>query len=390
MYKYIKDPIYEESLKFNKNQIKLIDNRIFKRLKNIKQLGSLYEVFPGACHTRAEHSLGVAYLSEKFLNKLEFNSNIKMDDKLVNNIKIAGLFHDVGHGPFSHVFDNHELSKLCPNSKYRHHEIRSIMLLENILTECNFQNMTGYDIDFIKNCIDPKYNIRDFKFQIIANKINSIDVDKLDYLLRDPYHIGFNYGFDYNRLINKTKLIDDQLFYHKSVANNIFDMFYTRYKFHRTLYNHRAVKSIELMIADILVHSDEIFNYKDMISNNDFIELDDSIITRIKYNNNKCLDKSKDLINRISKRNLYKEIYRENDGNLAEIKDNILDKYKDKKINDFHFITMNFDLCNSSKSPLENINFYTNNKTKINVNKLDVYKIIPNNFKESIVSVYEK
>ena len=143
MYKYIKDPIYEESLKFNKNQIKLIDNRIFKRLKNIKQLGSLYEVFPGACHTRAEHSLGVAYLSEKFLNKLEFNSNIKMDDKLVNNIKIAGLFHDVGHGPFSHVFDNHVLSKLCPNSKYRHHEIRSIMLLENILTECNFQNMTG-------------------------------------------------------------------------------------------------------------------------------------------------------------------------------------------------------------------------------------------------------
>ncbi len=70
MYKYIKDPIYSESLRFTKDEMDLIDNKAFKRLKRIKQLGSLDEVFPGACHSRAEHSMGVADLAENFTKKI--------------------------------------------------------------------------------------------------------------------------------------------------------------------------------------------------------------------------------------------------------------------------------------------------------------------------------
>ena len=70
MSKYIKDPIYPDFLKFSEDELKLIDNSAFKRLKNIKQLGSLSEVFPGATHTRAAHSMGVAHLAENFTKDL--------------------------------------------------------------------------------------------------------------------------------------------------------------------------------------------------------------------------------------------------------------------------------------------------------------------------------
>ena len=241
--KYIKDPIYPNYLKFTLDDLKLIDNPAFKRLKKIKQLGSLDEVFPGACHSRAEHSMGVAHLAETFTTKLFENSNMRLRNgnlKTLRNIKIAGLYHDIGHGPFSHVFDHQVLYKLCPNNIYKDHELRSCNILEQVCSELDSTKYTGYDIDFIKNSINPLYNIDSYKYQIIANKVNSIDVDKFDYLLRDPYHIGFKYAFDYKRLCNKTKIIDNKIYYHENVANDIFDMYYTRYKFHREIYNHKA------------------------------------------------------------------------------------------------------------------------------------------------------
>ena len=108
MSKYIKDPIYDKYIKYNSDELPLLDNEWFKRLKKIKQLGSLDEVFPSASHTRAEHSIGVSHLAEDFLTSIYNNSNISLSEtikKTIRNTKIAGLYHDTGHGPFSHVFD---------------------------------------------------------------------------------------------------------------------------------------------------------------------------------------------------------------------------------------------------------------------------------------------
>ena len=393
MSKYIKDPIYPDYLKFSEDELKLIDNPAFKRLRRIKQLGSLDEVFPGASHSRAAHSMGVAHLSETFTRNLFDNSDMLLRNgniRTLRNIKIAGLYHDIGHGPFSHVFDSHVLYKLCPNNINKDHEIRSCNILEQVCSVLDSTKFTGYDIDFIKNAINPLKDEHDYRYQIIANKVNSIDVDKFDYLMRDPYHIGFNYAFDYTRLCNKTKIINDKIYFHENVSNDIFDMYYTRYKFHREIYNHKAVKAIELMIGDILLDSNDIYNFPAIINSKEFIELDDTILTRIKYNPEKSLNSCRELIKRIETRDIYKEIYNSNTTDINEVEDYISDTFKDEIKENFHFVKMNFDFCNGDSSPFNNINFYKDKSTIVNSNELNIRKLIPNNFKESIIAVYRK
>ena len=88
MNKFIKDPVYNDFLKFSSDELKLIDLPEFKRLKKIKQLGALDEVFPNANHSRFSHSLGVAHLSEQYFKNILKNSNI--DNKFIKHVKIAG------------------------------------------------------------------------------------------------------------------------------------------------------------------------------------------------------------------------------------------------------------------------------------------------------------
>lgn len=393
MTKYIKDPIYPTYLQFTKTDISFIDNIAFKRLSNIKQLGSLYEVFPGATHSRFIHSLGVSHLAETFTTTLLHNSSIHIDSTLkkdIRNIKMAGLYHDVGHGPFSHVFDNHVLNRLCPNNRYKEHEIRSCNIIEQTCNQLfDSGTFNGYDIDTIKQSIHPQHEIHHYKNQIVANKINSIDVDKFDYLKRDPYYIGFTYAFDYTRLSNKVKIINDQIHYHEDVVDDLFDMYYTRYKLHREIYNHKTVKSIELMVGDILLLANNEYNFPSILDQREFLTLDDTILTRIKYNSEKTLDKCRQLMNRIDTRDLYKQIYKSNTKSIDEVKDIILDKHKDNREGDFHFVKMNFNLCNGEQSPIDNIPFY-NKKGVIQRGDMYIRKLIPDICNETVIHVYRK
>lgn len=390
MSKYIKDSIYSEYIKFTNNELKFIDNSAFKRLKNIKQLGSLDHVFPGATHTRFAHSLGVAHLSEKILMNMIYNSkNVKLDSKIIQNVKIAGLLHDLGHGPFSHVFDNLVLKKLCNiNNPFREHEYRSKFIFENMVKQLNIKQLSAYDIDFIKNCIDPEEKIDLYTNQIVNNKINSIDVDKFDYLKRDPLHLGLDYGFNYRRLMNKTKIINNKIYFHESVSNDILDLFYTRFKFHKEIYNHKAVKAIELMISDILIEADSLFNFSSIIQTNEFLEMDDSILSRIKYHPDKSYtNNALKIIKNIDNRNLYKEIYRTNISDVNYVKDYMIDHFSDLRENDYHIVKMKFDFCNKNSKALNNIYFYNKNKLIYDVKNTHIFS---NNLSEFIISVYKK
>ena len=209
-------------------------------------------------------------------------------------------------------------------------------------------------------------------------------------MLSNTYHIGFKSAFDYKRLSNKVKIIDNKIYYNKSVANDIFDMYYTRYKFHREIYNHKAVKAIELMIGDILINANDMFNYPAILNTPEFLNLDDSILTRIKYSNEPCANFCQQLLNRIETRQIYKEIYNTNNSTIEEVKDNILDKYQDNKESDFHFVEMNFNFCNDNKSPFSKIHFYENGNEPILHDSISIRKLVPNAYNESIISVYNK
>lgn len=399
MTKFIKDPVYDDFLKFSKSELEFIDIPEFKRLKKIKQLGALDEVFPSANHSRFSHSLGVAHLSEKFINTLCSNSNIFYNN--IKNIKIAGLYHDLGHGPFSHVFDNHVISKLCPNHLYSKHENRSLNIFENIIKKYNFcnSNFTAYDIDSIKSMIKPYNDNEKNKYfnQIVNNRINSLDTDKIDYLIRDSFYLGNKISFDYRKLFNKTKLLysnkfsDYQIYYHEKDIDNIFDIFYSRYKLHREIYNHKTVKSIELMIGDILLESNDIYDFPSILDKNEFLNFDDTILTNLKYVSEKEVsNKCKFLLDRIDKRDLYKEIYTTNKNDISYTKDYIMDKYPDSNIINYHFCLMNYNLCNGNNSPIQNINFYNNNNEIINNNNLYIRKLIPKDFNETVILVFRK
>ena len=110
---------------------KIIDTPEFQRLRNIKQLGSGYYVFPSASHNRFEHSIGTAHLARSLINEIATNQpelGITLEQKI--NVELAGLCHDLGHGPFSHIYDDIYLKDKIPdNHPFRHHEQRSCAIL---------------------------------------------------------------------------------------------------------------------------------------------------------------------------------------------------------------------------------------------------------------------
>ncbi|CAG8748458.1 16626_t:CDS:2 [Cetraspora pellucida] len=136
--KIINDPIHGY-MEFDDWAIKFIDTPQFQRLKEIKQLGSTYFVYPGASHNRFEHSIGTAYLAQTFTKILQQKGAGKAEDAVIAQsdlkcVTLAALCHDLGHGPFSHVFDQLVVPRLIPNRKWKH-EDGSVMMLDDIIKE---------------------------------------------------------------------------------------------------------------------------------------------------------------------------------------------------------------------------------------------------------------
>ena len=201
MSKIIYDPIHKY-MKLDSILLKIIDTIEFQKLKNIKQLGLCYYVFPGASHNRFEHSIGVAYLSGLLIETLQINQpELNITNRTILLVKIAGLVHDIGHACFSHFYDHLFLKDKIPDSKYKEHEYRSCQLFEYIVNKYKI-GLTSSEINFVKRLIDPLEDDTTYIYQIVANKLNGLDCDKFDYIARDTYNIGLSYSFDSSRLIN--------------------------------------------------------------------------------------------------------------------------------------------------------------------------------------------
>ena len=178
---------------------------------------------------------------------------------------------------------------------------------------------TTDDIEFISNVIKPsddytKY--KDYNFQIVSNK-NGIDIDRMDYIMRDIYNIGLSYGIESERIMNGSQIINDTIQYSEKIRLPIDDFYRTRYILYTDVYNHHAVRSIEYMIKGILTNVNQIFKFKETIRNKDWIKFNtytDSIIDSISilkdtiYNTNISteINNSITIMNNIQNRNIYK------------------------------------------------------------------------------------
>ena len=286
---------------------KIIDTEEFQRLRNIKQLGCCNFVFPGAVHTRFEHSIGVYHLAKKYIDILNKKKEY-FTPREKECISIAGLIHDIGHGPYSHLFD--ELF-----SKDKNHEYRSGELFKRM----NEKYKLGFNPDEIQSIIHFIYpkNVsinpeEKYKYQIISNN-NGIDVDRFDYLMRDIKMTGLNYGIEYERIMNHSRIENNEIIYSEKVKTNIDEFFRIRFIMYKEVYNHRTVRGIEFMMKDFIKIFSGLHSIDDVIQKDQwdkFIQLNDSIIYQHNLNEGLQSDeiKMKEIIHNIMTRSIYKSV----------------------------------------------------------------------------------
>ena len=311
------DPIHG-SISICNRAKRIIDTHEFQRLRNIKQLGCCYYIFQGASHNRFEHSIGVYHLAQKYISIL--NNGKLFTEHTTMLIAISALIHDIGHGPYSHLFDEFTNSE---------HEERSIEIFKYMNKKYELE-YTIEDIEFISNTINPskKYTkYPEYNFQIVSNP-NGIDVDRMDYIMRDTFMIGLNYGIECNRIMNGSKIIDNSIQYSQKVFTPIEDFYRIRNILYKEVYNHHAVRSIEYMIKGILYTIDPLFRINETIVSktwDTFITYTDSICDSILLykdliSNNNIITKAINDIQRIKKRDiikLYGEIMTEDPLNIT-------------------------------------------------------------------------
>ncbi|MDY6865179.1 MAG: HD domain-containing protein [Halobacteriota archaeon] len=213
----------------NKIGLKLLDTEEMQRLRRIRQLGFTYLVYPGANHTRFEHSLGTYYLTDILLKQL----NIEGEEQ-----KVAALLHDVCHGPYSHVTEN----IITQYTKKTHEDVRETISrgqIGEILEEFS---------------INPK-DVSDYITGASGLRIlhSEIDVDRMDYLVRDAYYTGVAFGMvDHMRLIHEMDIIGGKLVVKIKGIQAVESLLVSRFLMRPTVYFHHVSRIAESMLAKAL------------------------------------------------------------------------------------------------------------------------------------------
>ena len=322
--------------------VAIIDDPTFQRLRGLKQLGTVHLVFPTASHTRFEHSLGVSYLAGKFARHLRsVQPELGITDPEIMCCQIAGLCHDLGHGPLSHSFDHFVHQAGCDEQWT--HEKGSLILLDYIVEHndavqraFNFCGLGGPEsLVMIKEMIlgdaskaptEWEWTGRpgkEFLFQIVANQQNGIDVDKFDYLARDARAVDVNNAFDAKRIIKSSRVLNldgiMQICFDVKEFYNVHELFKTRYSMHKRVYQHRVVHATSAMMIDALLSADKAGFAPLLSADGTFIKMSqsttdmaayasmtDCVLHQLQYSNEPQLEGARTLLQRVSTRKLYK------------------------------------------------------------------------------------
>jgi len=289
----IKDPIHGY-VHISETEKKVMDTLPMQRLRRIKQLVFAEYVYPGANHTRFEHSIGVMHLAGVLGRSLP----VGMGEEELQRVRLAGLCHDVGHGPFSHTFEQILLRKL----KKTHEDLTAWIVreseLRDVITGCGINAGAVADLA-VGRAADEKAYLN----QIITS---SVDVDKMDFLVRDTHHTGAEYGkIDIYRLIYTMDVFDDTLAVDSSSLAALEAFLIARVESFRAIYYHRTARAGQIQLVRAMEAADEELGLCDFKTPEEYMELDDySVWAKLK-----ACSKSGKFIRDLERRRLLKCAY---------------------------------------------------------------------------------
>jgi len=235
----ITDPIHD-FIQLDKTEHKIIDTPVFQRLRRIKQLSGAHLTYPGAQHTRFEHSLGVLHIASMAASSLNSKGLMSTDD--IQNIRFAALLHDIGHGPFSHLFE-----EVLQRKKQSHEEIGKQIILKSEIGD--IISKSGYDKKLIHNLAVGQSRMQ-FLNEIVSGALSA---DMMDYLLRDGYFTGAEHAkIDHHRLTHSLDVYKNKLALDSSALVNFETMMISRFQMFKAVYFHKTVRAGEVMLLEAM------------------------------------------------------------------------------------------------------------------------------------------
>lgn len=290
MEKVLRDPIHNYIYIQHQVILDLINTREFQRLRRIRQLGVANYVFHGAEHSRFTHSVGVYEITRKICDLFQRNYPSKEkgdglwddDERLV--ALCAALLHDVGHGAYSHTFEH---------IFHTNHEKMTTEIITSSHSEVNavLRKVAPDFPEKVASVIEKSYP----NPQVVQMISSQIDADRMDYLLRDSYFTGTNYGtFDLTRILRVMKPYPDGISFDMSGMHAVEDYIVSRFQMYQQVYFHPVSRSIEVILSHLLKRAKYLYKngktnclgptnllfpfFEDNFSLSDYLKLDDGVL----------------------------------------------------------------------------------------------------------------
>ncbi|MBM3896289.1 MAG: HD domain-containing protein [Thaumarchaeota archaeon] len=373
-YLDIIDPIHD-FIRVSDSELKIIDNPIFQRLRRIRQLSGAHLTYPSAQHSRFEHSLGVMHIAARAGGTLHEKGILDFDQ--IDDLRIAALLHDIGHGPFSHLFEE----VLQQKKKITHENIGKDLITK---TEIGvLLSKSGFDKKFI-----AKLAFGESKFQFMNEMLSgSLSADLMDYLPRDGYFTGAEHAkIDHKRITQSLDVYKNKLALEKSALYSFESMMYSRYQMFKAVYFHKTVRAAEVMLLESIKLADSELGFTSL-GLDDYVKLtDDYVVTQLinLSGTSSELKHAKKIAQNYQNRDLFKCVYEQiftSKTNLGKIKTAQLkeDLAKKSRVDDSEIfvdssITPSIPL-NPAKKESQSIILTSRDKNKLAAEQISISKI---------------
>ena len=295
-YLDIIDPIHD-FIRVYEHELSIIDNPIFQRLRRIRQLSGAHLTYPAAQHTRFEHSLGVMHIASQAGHALNEKGIIKLDD--IEILRLSGLLHDIGHGPFSHLFE-----EIIQEKKISHEDFGREIIINSDIGDNLSKN--GFDKKHV-----TKIAFGDSKDQYMNEIVSgALSADMMDYLLRDGYFTGAEHAkIDHKRITQSLDVHKKKLSLERSALYSFESMMHSRYQMFKAVYFHKTVRAAEVMLLEALRLSDDEFGFT-TFNLNEFVNLtDENVLSSLISSNSTKLKRARQLAIDYQNRKLLKCVF---------------------------------------------------------------------------------